>query len=182
MKPALLALILCASTATTARRQSRVYIEPSETVDASNSRDKAKHIDFGASLAAALLKKKVNVVVVTDRAKALWTIKSISSQREDSTGTKIAKIAFLGGGGFTKFEGSIQVIDNESTAVLYAYNVKKGNFQSAAEALRQHFSITTWKEYVNDRSVALPGQTYRFKLTLDFHVRATPRSRGHSHD
>ena len=42
------------------------------------------------------------------------------------------------GGGFTKFEGAIQVIDNESSAVLYAYNVKKGNFQSAAEAFAKH--------------------------------------------
>jgi hypothetical protein len=139
IKPALLALILFASTAATAAAQSRVYIEPSETVDASNSRDKAKHIDFGASIAAALVKKQVNVVVVTDPSKSQWTIKTISSQREDSTGTKIAKIAFFGGGGFTKFEGSIQVIDNESSAVLYAYNVKKGNFQSAAEAFAKHF-------------------------------------------
>ena len=67
-----------------------------------------------------------------------WEIKSVSSQREDSTGTKIAKLAFVGGGGFTKFEGTIQVIDIESSAVLFAYNVKKGNFQSAAEAFAKH--------------------------------------------
>ena len=30
-------------------------------------------------------------------------------------------------------------IDNESSGVLYAYNVKKGNFQSAAEAFAKHF-------------------------------------------
>ncbi|MEO8337801.1 MAG: hypothetical protein ABI664_22700, partial [bacterium] len=62
------------------------------------------------------------------------------SQREDTTGTKIAKILVFGGGGFTKFEGTIQVIDNESSAVLYAYNVKKGDFQSAAEAFAKHFA------------------------------------------
>ena len=138
MKRTLLALVLFASAGTTALAQNRVYVEPSETVDASNSRDKAKHIDFGASIAAALLKKRVNVVVVTDQSKSQWTIRSMSSQREDSTGTKIAKLAF-GGGGFTKFEGSIQVIDNESSGVLFAYNVKKGNFQSAAEAFAKHF-------------------------------------------
>jgi hypothetical protein len=76
---------------------------------------------------------------VTDLTKSQWTIKSVSSQREDSTGTKVAKLAFGGGGGFTKFEGTIQVIDNETSAVLFAYNIKKGNFQSAAEAFAKHF-------------------------------------------
>lgn len=117
----------------------RVYITASETVDASNSRDKAKQIDFGAAIAGALVKKKVPVAVVTDQSKSKWTIKGISSQREDTTGTKIAKLAFGGGGGFTKFEGTIQVIDNETSEVLYAYNVKKGNFQSAADAFAKHF-------------------------------------------
>jgi hypothetical protein len=117
-----------------------VYIEASATLDGSNSRDKAKQVDFGSAITAALLKKEVPVSVVTDASKARWTIKSVSSQKEDSTGTKVAKLAFGGfGGGFTKFEGTVQVIDNESSAVLYAYNVKKGNFQSAAEAFAKHF-------------------------------------------
>jgi hypothetical protein len=134
----LVPLLLCASIALGADTP-RVYIASSETVDASNSRDKAKHIDFGSAIAAALLKKEVPVTVVTDLTKSQWTIKSVSSQREDSTGTKVAKLAFGGGGSFTKFEGTIQVIDNETSAVLYAYNVKKGNFQSAAEAFAKHF-------------------------------------------
>jgi|SRR5436190_1290415 len=116
-----------------------VYIEAVSTVDGSNARDKAKQVDFGSAISAALVKKEVPVSVVTDAAKARWTVRSVSSQKEDSTGTKVAKIAFGFGGGFTKFEGTIQVIDNESSAVLYAYNVKKGNFQSAAEAFAKHF-------------------------------------------
>lgn len=131
--------LLASTTATTAAERPLVYIAASETLDASNSRDKAKHVDFGSSIAAALMKKGVPVTVVTDQSKSHWTIKSVSSQREDSTGTKIAKLAFVGGGGFTKFEGSVQVIDNETSAVLYAYNVKKGNFQSAADAFAKHF-------------------------------------------
>lgn len=139
MKRIFVALMLFSSIAMAAETP-RVYIEASETVDASNSKDKAKHVDFGAAIAAALQKKKVPVAVVTDLSKAQWTIKSISSQREDSTGTKVAKLAFGGfGGGFTKFEGTIQVIDNESSAVLYAYSVKKDNFQSAAESFAKHF-------------------------------------------
>jgi hypothetical protein len=138
MKSILVALMLITSTAAAAERP-LVYIEAEETMDASNSKDKAKHVDFGASLAAALLKKGVPVTVVTDPSKSQWTIKSVSSQREDSTGTKVAKLAFGGWGGFTKFEGSIQVVDNATSGVLYAYSVKKGNFQSAAEAFAKHF-------------------------------------------
>jgi hypothetical protein len=130
---------LLAATTAAAAELPRVFIEATETVDASNSKDKAKHIDFGSALAAAILKKEVPVLVVTDRSKAQWTIKSVSSQKEDTTGTKVAKLAFGFGGGFTKFEGTIQVVDNESSGVLYAYNVKKGNFQSAAEAFAKHF-------------------------------------------
>jgi hypothetical protein len=130
---------LLAATTAVAADLPRVFIEATETVDASNSKDKAKHIDFGSALAAAILKKEVPVQVVTDRSKAQWTIKSVSSQKEDTTGTKVAKLAFGFGGGFTKFEGTIQVVDNESSGVLYAYNVKKGNFQSAAEAFAKHF-------------------------------------------
>ena len=138
MKYALVALMLFASTAAAADLP-RVYIEAAETVDAGNSQDKAKQIDFGSAIAAALVKKKVPVAVVTDETKSQWTIKTVSSQKEDTTGTKVAKLLLWGGGGFTKFEGTVQVVDNESSVVLYAYNVKKGNFQSAAEAFAKHF-------------------------------------------
>jgi len=132
-------IALLAATTAVAADMPRVFIEATETVDAGNSKDKAKHVDFGSALAAAILKKEVPVLVVTDRGKSQWTIKSVSSQKEDTTGTKVAKLAFGFGGGFTKFEGTIQVVDNETSGVLYAYNVKKGNFQSAAEAFAKHF-------------------------------------------
>jgi hypothetical protein len=134
----LLVALLVASTAL-AEDTPRVYIQAAETVDAGNAKEKAKQIDFGAAIAAALVKKQVPVQVVTDASKAQWTIKSVSAQKEDSTGTKVAKMFFFGNTGFSSFEGAIQVIDNESSAVLYAYNVKKGNFQSAAEAFAKHF-------------------------------------------
>ena len=116
-----------------------VFVASDETVDSSNSKDKAKHTDFGAALRAALIKKQVPVKVMTDPARAEFTIKSTSSHREDTTGTKVAKIAFLGGGRFGHFEGSIEVIDNESGALVFAYNVKKGDYQSAAEAFASHY-------------------------------------------
>src|SRR6266581_7269670 len=123
------------------REKPRVYIEAAQTVDASNSKDKAKQVDFGTALAAALVKKEVPVTVVTDKSKANWTIQSVSSQREDSTGTKVTKILAFGAfaGSFTQFSGTIQVVDNESSAVIYAYSIKKSNFQSAAEAFAKHF-------------------------------------------
>ncbi len=116
-----------------------VFVASDETVDSSNSKDKAKRSDFGVALRAALVKKNVPVKVLTDPAKAAFTIRSTSSHREDSTGTKIAKILVFGGGGFGHFEGSIEVIDNESSTVVFAYNVKKGNYQSAAEAFAKHY-------------------------------------------
>ena len=73
------------------------------------------------------MKKNVPVLVVTDKSKAQWTIKATSSQKEDSTVTKAVKIVVLGifAGDFTKFEGTVQVIDNESSAVIYAFNKRK---------------------------------------------------------
>ncbi len=137
---ALLCLISSVASAQAPQNYPRVFIDATDTVDAGNSATKAKQIDFGSAIAAALVKKSVPVQVVTDQGKAQWTIKTVSSQKEDTTGTKVAKLAFgFGGGGFTKFEGAVQVIDRDSSAVLYAYNVKKGNFQSAAEAFAKHF-------------------------------------------
>ena len=139
MRIALIAAMLLTIATVSTGQTPRVFIESTETVDAGNSQTKAKQIDFGAAIAAALVKKAVPVTVVTDETKAQWTIKTVSSQKEDSTGTKVAKLAFGFGGGFSKFEGAIQVVDHESSAVLFAYNVKKGNFQSAAEAFAKHF-------------------------------------------
>ena len=95
MKRILITILLLASTAA-AQDKPRVYIEATETVDASNSQHKGKQVDFGSALSAALQKKDVPVVVVTDQTKAQWIIKSASSQQEDSTGTKVSKMLFCG--------------------------------------------------------------------------------------
>jgi hypothetical protein len=119
----------------------KCFIEGSETMDASNSKNKAKYGDFTLAITAALAKKKVPVVVVTDVDRADYIIRHTSSAKEDSTGTKIAKIAIMGGlWGSSKFEASIMVIDKASTAVVYSYNVKKGNFQSAAESFAKNLN------------------------------------------
>ena len=86
-------------------------------------------------------------MVVTDESQSDWTIQSVWSQKEDSTGTKVSKILAFGAfaGSFTKFEGTIRVVDNKTSAVIYAYNIKKDNFQSAAEAFAKHFK----NDYLN---------------------------------
>ncbi len=114
----------------------RVFIEESVTEDISNEADKGR-VDFGLAISAALIKKDVPVLVVTDQAKSQATIRSLSTMKEQTTGRAIVSGIFGGGG--NKFEGTFQVIDNETTAILFAYNVKKNNFQSAAEAFAKHF-------------------------------------------
>ena len=108
-----------------------------------------QQIDFGEALATALVKKKVPVALVTGKDEADWVIQSTSAQQRDSGAVKAAKIANEGllgvalgammGEGFERFEGTIQVVDVESSAVLFAYNVKKGKFKAAAEAFAKHF-------------------------------------------
>ena len=80
----LLVLFVCAFAAPSALAQStpRVYIEADETVDsasadifsAKDKENKAKQVDFGSALSAALVKKNTPVVIVTDKSKAQWII------------------------------------------------------------------------------------------------------------
>lgn len=121
-------------------RKAKLFIEGEETVDASNSKNKATYGNFTVAIAAALSKKKVPVIVVTDPERADFLVRHTSSAKEDSTGTKVAKLAFGVWGGFSKFDASIMVIDKASTGVVFSYNVKKGNFQSAAEAFAKHLN------------------------------------------
>lgn len=113
-----------------------VYIEKGETLDSSNARDKANYTDFGLVLTAALAKKQVPVTVVLDEAKADYIIKHTSSFQQDSTGTRIAKIAVLGAWGLGRggvFEGTVMVVNRESSAVVFSFTTKKGKAQSGAE-------------------------------------------------
>lgn len=121
--------------------QAKVFVDEGVTADVSGKvEDREARGDFGMAITAALLKKKVPVSVVTDIEKANYVIQHSSTRDEDSSGVKIAKRIFspFGGGG-VKFEGTFRVVSQESTAVVFSYNVKKGNFQSAAEAFAKHF-------------------------------------------
>src|SRR4029453_13259486 len=64
----------------------RVFIEGGGRAGCSNPKNKRVFLDFGRVLTAALDKKRVPVVVVTDPEKADYIIRHTSSMAQDSTG------------------------------------------------------------------------------------------------
>ncbi len=100
-------------------RNAKLFIEPS---------------DFGTALSAAILKKKVPVVVITDQEKADFFVQTVSNATQEKTAERVTKVlvfgAFAGSG--RRFEASV-TITNRDRAVVFAHNSKKENFQSAAE-------------------------------------------------
>jgi len=92
---------------------------------------------FDTFLAAAIIKKQVPVVVVTDRTKADYEITGIASTEKAGW----AKMLFMGTDNSNDL-ASIKVVDLKSSEVVYGYAVHKGNSyrgkQSAAEACAKH--------------------------------------------
>jgi len=103
---------------------SKVYVAPMEG-------------GFDISLVAAIVKKQLPVVVVTDKAKADYEISAIS--QSDKAGW--AKMLFLGTDASNE-QASIKVVNLKTGEVVFGYNVKKENSargrQSAAEACAKH--------------------------------------------
>ncbi len=103
---------------------SKVYVAPMEG-------------GFDISLVAAIVKKQVPLVVVTDKTKADYEISAISES--DKAGW--AKMLFLGTDASNE-QASIKVVYLKSGEVIFGYNVKKENSargrQSAAEACAKH--------------------------------------------
>ncbi|HKW32245.1 MAG TPA: hypothetical protein VJN92_04525 [Candidatus Acidoferrum sp.] len=105
-------------------RSSRIFIAPIEG-------------GFDTFLAAAIIKKQVPVLVVTDRAKADYEISGIASTEKAGW----AKMLFMGVDNSNDM-ASIKVVEIKSNEVVYGYSVRKGNSargkQSAAEACAKH--------------------------------------------
>ncbi|PYT65655.1 MAG: hypothetical protein DMG39_28515 [Acidobacteria bacterium] len=105
-------------------RSSRIYIAPIEG-------------GFDTFLAAAIIKKQVPVVVVTDRAKADYEITGIANSEKAGW----AKMLFMGVDNSNDM-ASIKVVEIKSNEVVYGYSARKGNSyrgkQSAAEACAKH--------------------------------------------
>lgn len=106
----------------------RIFIEPSE---------------FGMALAAAILKKNVRVVSMTDSAKSDFFVQTASNERIEKGGERIAKALVFGGwmGSGRHFSATV-TITNRDGAIVFAHNSKKENFQDAAQniasKLKQH--------------------------------------------
>ena len=100
---------------------------------------------FGQALSAALIKKEVPVRVTTDRAKADYFLLETHEAKTEGQGERVAKVLVMGAwaGSGKSFEASVSVTDKDGI-VLFAQNMKKGNFQSAAEGIAKHI-----KSYIN---------------------------------
>jgi hypothetical protein len=85
----------------------------------------------------------VPVRITTDREKASYFLESVSEAKTEKTGERVAKVIMLGvwAGSGKSFDASVSITDKDG-AVVFAYNSKKSNFQSAAEGvaknLKQH--------------------------------------------
>lgn len=127
----LFALLLCAASGFTQLARPAVYIDAQD--------------GFDTYLAAAIAKKNVPIDVVTDKAKATYVLKATSVEiKKESTGGKVARCLFAYCAGIEdKGNVSVQLIDTNSTKVLWAYSVNKQkggakNEQSMAEAVAKH--------------------------------------------
>jgi hypothetical protein len=101
--------------------------------------------DFQTALTAAIVKKKVPVVVVEDPAKAKYTLKSAAVYSKDESGAgKVARCLFadcIGIAGTSSV--SVQLVRNSDDAIVWAYQVRKANagpagIQSLSEAIAKH--------------------------------------------
>jgi hypothetical protein len=105
-------------------RGSRIFIAPIEG-------------GFDTFLAAAIIKKQVPVVIVTERGKADYEISGIANTEKAGW----AKMLFMGVDNSNDM-ASIKVVYLKSDEVVYGYSVRKGNSyrgkQSAAEACAKH--------------------------------------------
>ena len=132
MKKLGIALALFLSSMALAQSRPAVYLEPQQ--------------GFETYIAAAIAKKTVPVDVVTDKAKAIYVLRSAPVEvKSESTGGKIARCLFAYCAGIEdKGNVSVQLIEVGSTKMVWAYSVNKQrggskNLQSMAEAIAKHF-------------------------------------------
>lgn len=124
-------LVLCAVSCVAQLARPSVYVEAQD--------------GFDTYLAAAIAKKQVPVDVVTEKTKATYLLKATPVEiKKESTGGKITRCLFASCAGIEdKGNVSVQLIDINSSKVLWAYSVNKQrggakNQQSMAEAVAKH--------------------------------------------
>jgi hypothetical protein len=88
-------------------------------------------------LAAAIQKKQVPVVIVTDKSLADFELSAVT----ESDKANWAKMLFLGSGASAE-QASIQIVNLKTSTVVFGYNVNKSNSargkQSSAESCAKH--------------------------------------------
>jgi hypothetical protein len=89
---------------------------------------------FGMVLSAALMKKHVPVVVVTDRDKADFFLQMTSAEMREGTGERVVKVLAYGwwAGSGRSAEASVSIA-NRDGAIVWARSTKKDSPQKAAE-------------------------------------------------
>lgn len=139
----LLALLLAA--APVYSQEERTYFNPSAKPIPAGSKICIAPMPGGFEnyIAAGIIKKKVPVVVVSDRSKADYEISGISQSEKAGW----AKMLFMGSEA-SREQASVQVVDLKNDEVVFAYSVHKANSfrgkQSAGEACAKHL-----KEKIN---------------------------------
>jgi len=101
--------------------------------------------DFTMALTAAMMKKKVPAVIVEDKEGAQYVLESAAVDSKDETGAgKVARCLFLDCIGMNgNSEVSVKLVRSSDSAVVWAYQVRKGNsgplgVQSLSEAIAKH--------------------------------------------
>jgi len=132
-------LLVAPATGQQFRNAPMVYIDVADTMT-DDPESKLALADFDKALAAAIVKKKVPVTLVTERGRAHWIMEGSSSQSEGGRAAAVKTLIF-GSGNSAKTEVTIKLVDIENSMVAYAYyvTIKKDNFKSAAEDFANRF-------------------------------------------
>ncbi len=109
---------------------------------------------FATALTAALEKKDVPVTIVLDAKDADYTLKSAQVNSKDESGAgKVARCLFMDCIGMNGNSSvSVELIQNSNSAVVWAYQVRKGNsgplgIQSLSEAIAKHLKNDYLKKH-----------------------------------
>ncbi len=138
-------LVFLLATASGYSQEEKTYFNPSAKPIPAGSKIYIAPIPGGLEhyVGAGIFKKKVNVVLVTDRAKADYEISGVSESEKAGW----AKMLFMGSEA-SREQASVQVVDLKTGDVVFAYSVHKANSvrgkQSAGEACAKHL-----KEKIN---------------------------------
>jgi hypothetical protein len=102
---------------------------------------------FGQALQAAIVKKKVPLLVTTNREKASLFLEETSKADKEGTGERVAKVIAFGvfAGSGKSYEASV-TLTNTDGLLLWAHNSKKSDIRRAAEDVAERLEEHLKKE------------------------------------